>query len=622
MGNKVKKIYKKIRKKIKSFYKYLKYNLEYMKKYIKSKNFRNLCYYVKQHDKKTLLQNYIFYESFHGSLFGGNPYALFLYLYKNKDFQNFKHVIAIEDIKNPIIKPYLKDPKVIIVKSSSKKYIKYLESCKYIINNVSFKPAYVKKEGQIYIYTWHSTLLKSLGSHGNHVWESRTINRNMLNSDYFISPNKYTEKLLLEAYYLDDVYNKPICDLGYPRNDFIFNSDKQKLRTKLGVKGNEKIILYAPTWRGEIIAPKNMVDKFIEYYEEIKKNIDINYKVFLKLHNMVYKYIEEKHKKYLAPFDIDTNQLLAVSDILISDYSGIMFDYLNTNNPIILFTFDREEYEKEQGKFYIKLEDIPSTICNTVEEVVNAINNIDVIQLKLKKKYNEFKNKIAYSENGNSCKNVCDVIFKHKKSNNVYQQKLSKREKILIAPGYLIDEKKLQKFIQEINELNTKKYQITILFHYQYKNIENHLKIKKGIKLIYICGENGYTRKEYVILKRLDKKMFDKSRKLVLNASQRSMKRTINDLNFDYIIDYGMNAMNSFVLANGVQAKAKIICLRNDNLSKNKCVKNILNSYNIIYYEENLKKKIEKSKTIASSKSTKSINLKQIISQELGRGND
>ena len=143
-------------------------------------------------------------------------------------------MILINDKQNPRVKPYLNDDRVIVIKTTDyKNYARYAQTCKYLIVDSSLISYYIKKEGQVYVHSWHSTLLKSLGAHTDLIWETHNLAKSLLDSDFFFSPNRYTSERLFKAYYCDTLYKGKIFELGYPRNDLMYHADKQKYVSRL-----------------------------------------------------------------------------------------------------------------------------------------------------------------------------------------------------------------------------------------------------------------------------------------------------------------------------------------------------------------------------------------------------
>lgn len=159
--------------------------------------------------------------------------------------------------------------------------------------------------------------------------------RNFLGADYLISANKFmTEVMYKRAYKLDGLYEGTTLEIGYPRSDLLINADIKKVKQKLediGIKTDKKIILYAPTWKGNLYNQLEYdVEEFKNTVKKFSENIDQSkYRIYLRVHYFLYKILAEDSelKDILIPFTIDTNELLSVVDILISDYSSIFFDF-------------------------------------------------------------------------------------------------------------------------------------------------------------------------------------------------------------------------------------------------------------------------------------------------------
>ena len=121
--------------------------------------------YAKYYKNLLIEDKVILYDSYFGRGMICNPYALFLELINNKDFQDYTHVWVIEDRygNEPIMEQFQNNKNVFAIARHSDDHLRYLASAKYIITNVSLPFYYCKKEGQVYVNTWHGTPIKSLG---------------------------------------------------------------------------------------------------------------------------------------------------------------------------------------------------------------------------------------------------------------------------------------------------------------------------------------------------------------------------------------------------------------------------------------------------------------------------
>ena len=249
------------------------------------------------------------------------------------------------------------------------------------------------------IMTWHGTVIKDITEDFDATYAYKKWVRYLkLKSypdqyiDYVLTPSKgkYEHEILSKAFRVDS--NK-ILDLGYPRNDILFDYNtefKKKLRIKYGIPDNiKKVILYAPTFRdaGSLRFP--FKDKDLTDLNQILKE---NQSIFLVKGHAYEKKINFDELNYISlvrkPSDIQ--ELIIISDLLISDYSSVTFDFLLTMRPVILFPYDLNIYEKGRGLHYDLRDIAPGPIVYDVENLLEALKNIEEIEVE----YRDVREKI------------------------------------------------------------------------------------------------------------------------------------------------------------------------------------------------------------------------------------
>ena len=171
----------------------IKKGLTLLKKLLTSNLFRVKIFYYFSKKFIKVKDKTILYESYHGNSMTGNPYAMYLYMLNDERFKDYEHLWILNDIS-----AYLGKDRTKFIKRNSLKNAYYLLASKYLVNNTTFYHFSIKSSEQIYINTWHGTPLKTLGkdvksSFGN----ARNVCKNLLQTDYFISPNKYTTETFL-----------------------------------------------------------------------------------------------------------------------------------------------------------------------------------------------------------------------------------------------------------------------------------------------------------------------------------------------------------------------------------------------------------------------------------------
>src|SRR5699024_3309512 len=224
-------------------------------------------------------------------------------------------------------------------------YYKYLSSAGFLFNDTAFPQFFVRKPEQKYLNTWHGTPWKTLG------YDVKTARmdftnaaRNFLQASHLLVPNQYTFDHQVVPYQVSTIYPGELAVTGYPRIDLTFKTmhNAKPLKEELGITDDQKVVLYAPTWRGSI--------KFREFDKEqleqdLEKLSRMNAHVLFRGHHVVEKLLQDIDipNVTIVPNRIDTNELLGVTDILITDYSSIFFDFLVTDCPILHYVYDYEE---------------------------------------------------------------------------------------------------------------------------------------------------------------------------------------------------------------------------------------------------------------------------------------
>jgi CDP-glycerol glycerophosphotransferase (TagB/SpsB family) len=360
----------------------------------------------------------VFFESFLGKNYSGNPKYIYEQMLRMPEFKDFTFVWSYngnnqEEISgNPLI-----------VNRDSEDYYRYLARSKYWVSNIIF-PVHKKREGNVYLQTWHGTPLKKLGfdieiegpetlARENFYIESR-------NWDYLVAANPYSSEIFRRAF----KFENEMVEYGYPANDIFYQDKKalvkttQDVKAKLGIPSSKKVILYAPTWRDDEMVGswehtfelKFDVNKFFEKLNE-------EYVLVLRMHHLVGDslVIEEKHKSFVydcSKYD-DIQELYTIADILITDYSSVFFDYANSLKPILFYAYDFEKYKNNIRGFYLDMEhDLPGPLIKDEYDLLNSIIDIDEIQVQYRENYQTFYNKFCSLENGKASKKVIEEVFK------------------------------------------------------------------------------------------------------------------------------------------------------------------------------------------------------------------
>ena len=371
-------------------------------------------YFYNKYNKKPIKENKIIFESFRGDYYSDSPKYLYEYLYENyRDDYDFVWVINDENVQIP------GNPKT--VKRFSKKYYKEVAQSKYWVINGRQAGRLKKRDEQVIVSTWHGTPLKKLGlDMGNVYTEDPNLKKSYINVaskwDYLISPNNYTTNIYKSAFAYDA---GEILEYGYPRNDILYNANDSQIsefKEKLNLPQDKKVILYAPTWRDDEFYEVGKVKFQLKLeLDKLKEAIGDEYIVLVRTHYFIADNIDLTGCEDFA-FDVsrydDIAELYLASDILITDYSSVFFDFANLKRPILFYTYDLDKYANILRGFYLDVtKDLPGPLLFSTEEVIQNIKSIDLIKEEYAQKYDEFYDKFCSFEDGNASKRIVEKIW-------------------------------------------------------------------------------------------------------------------------------------------------------------------------------------------------------------------
>ena len=216
------------------------------------------------------------------------------------------------------------------------------------------------------------------------------------------------------------MYEGEMLDYGYPRNDLMYAENKDEIATgirqKLGIPLDKKAILYAPTWRDDEYYGKGKYKFTLQLdLDLLKRRLGDEYVILLRTHQYIADALDttglEGFAYNVSKYD-DITELYLISDICITDYSSVFFDYANLRRPILFYTYDIEKYKNQLRGFYIGMNtEVPGPLLYTSEEVISAIENIDQVNEEYKERYDTFYNRFCHLDDGNASKRVVERVF-------------------------------------------------------------------------------------------------------------------------------------------------------------------------------------------------------------------
>lgn len=386
------------------------------------------AYYAERID-----ENLIYFESRNGRDFAGNIFRVIEELstgsygdFKIHVFANPKVKLRIENLKE---RYNLKIDRIITTENEA---AKTLERAKYIFTDSGIRYKYVKRDSQVFVNLWHGTPLKLMGiDYASEIPSLAHIQHPLLSSDYLLYPNEYMADIMLRAYQIDKVYPGRILLEGYPRNSVFFDDERRlDLKSELGFEGME-VFIYMPTYRGTVQKIDDKRDFIADFLSKVDEGLNDKQVLIAKLHPYDESNIDYGNFSHVIPFakDFETYDVLNVCDVLITDYSSVLFDYANSKGKIVLFNYDEDEYLSSRG-VYIPLEDLPFPKVQNVDDLLRVLNS--------PKDYDdtEFLDKFCRYDSIDATKNLCARIFTGEKTCREIGI-VNQNPNVLIYPGNL-----------------------------------------------------------------------------------------------------------------------------------------------------------------------------------------
>ncbi|AEG31692.1 CDP-glycerol glycerophosphotransferase family protein [Thiomicrospira cyclica] len=467
--------------------------------YARDAGFKLASDFTEYYEALELKPDTILFESFNGVSMSCNPYAIFVAMQNDPAYTNWKYIWVVNDT-NPPPKEYKKQKNIVFVKKDSDLYLRYLAKCSYLVNNSTYPPYFIRKEGQKYLNTWHGTPWKTLGKDiKNNFMEHKNTQRNFLHATHILSPNTHTTWVLRERYDIEGLYTGKFAETGYPRIDLTLNMDesrKTSLQEKLGLDPNKKTILYAPTWRGTLGSVELEVEKLINEINALKHpDINLLFRGHYFVESAAY---ENDLGNLVVPQEVNTNELLGIIDVLVTDYSSIAFDFMVTGKPIIYYLEDYEQYKQERG-LYFEADKLPGEVAYDIKELKNRVQ----AQLTTNEKhanYPQAQQDFTPNETGRVSKDVIKWFIEDIAHDKEINHSIKKKN-ILFFAGQFMPNGITTSFLNLVNNIDSKQYNIALVIspnaiEKDQANLEQFERLPKHIKVIGHVGRMNRTIEE------------------------------------------------------------------------------------------------------------------------------
>jgi CDP-glycerol glycerophosphotransferase len=311
-----------------------------------------------------------------------------------------------------------------VVVAQSREHYEVLAQARYVVFNDMLPPWFQSRRGQTCLQTWHGTPLKRIGLDiARPQFTSGPIYSDLLRQDVshwdlLLSANEFSTPVFRRAF----GYDGEIMESGYPRNDSLHAPDREQraaaVRQRLGLPDGKRVVLYAPTWRDDAAVQEG------RYQFDLRLDTGAaadalggDHVLLLRLHTKARRDPLDRAGGFVVDVTRypDITDLYLISDVLITDYSSVMFDFAGTGRPMLFFTYDLESYRDSVRGFYFDFEaEAPGPLLATSADVIEALRDTSGVPGGYREAYQAFAAKYCALEDGHAAGRVADRLFRER----------------------------------------------------------------------------------------------------------------------------------------------------------------------------------------------------------------
>ncbi|MGW8746606.1 bifunctional glycosyltransferase/CDP-glycerol:glycerophosphate glycerophosphotransferase [Streptomyces sp. NPDC055794] len=354
----------------------------------------------------------VLFDAFKGTQYSDSPRALHEELLRRGTDLEQLWVVRDDQVEVP--------PSAIPIRMWSPEWYEALATSRYVVANNHLPDWFQRRDGQIVVQTWHGTPLKKIGHdiESIHFADQRYLERvekEVRNWDMLVSPNSFSTPILQRAF----GFPGEMVESGYPRNDILrlpgTEEREREIRARIGLPEGKRVVMYAPTWRDDqYYAPGKYKLDFRIDLADARARLGDDHVLLVRRHPNVVDPVPGAGDGFV--FDVsdypDMAELSLITDVMITDYSSLMFDYVNTGRPILFFTYDLDHYRDTLRGFYFDFaSSAPGPLLHTSEALVTAVERIDRIEEAYADRYRWFQREFCDLDDGYASARLADRML-------------------------------------------------------------------------------------------------------------------------------------------------------------------------------------------------------------------
>ncbi|MEV6654604.1 CDP-glycerol glycerophosphotransferase family protein [Streptomyces sp. NPDC051219] len=311
-----------------------------------------------------------------------------------------------------------------LVRRWSWRYLWALARAEFWVDNQGFPPALAKRPGTTYVQTWHGSAYKRMGFDELRVRTQNAPQRLRLEQavsrfDHFLVRSEHDERTLARAFRIPP---HSLLRTGYPRNDVLLAAkarDKAEgrfprppLAAALGIEDHRKVVLYAPTFRGTPGRGRRRAGPLPLDIRRFAEHFGDTHVLLVRAH-----YLDAAELPPCPPGSVvdvsahhDVSELLCLADVLITDYSSVMFDYALLDRPIVLFAPDLDAYTAARGGYFDLRAGAPGPVTETEDELLKVVAELKATDLAHQEARRRFAAEYGSYDRGDAARVVADLL--------------------------------------------------------------------------------------------------------------------------------------------------------------------------------------------------------------------
>ncbi|MFD3740957.1 CDP-glycerol glycerophosphotransferase family protein [Streptomyces sp. NPDC058629] len=357
------------------------------------------------------LRQAVLYSSFDGRQFSDSPRAIHRELVSRK--LDIEHLWVVRDQQAAVpegVRP---------IALHSAEWHEALARSRWVVTNTHLPRWFERSEGQCVVQTWHGTPLKRIGRdlagtpHADAAYMASMEQRSAQWS-VLVSPNSFSTPVLRRAF----GYSGEVLESGYPRNDLLYAPDRAKVaaavRERLAIPEGRRVVLYAPTWREDRPRQGGRYDPDLRLGpDQAREALGDDHVLLVRRHYLVGGSVPDTDFVRDVSRHPDVAELLLISDVLVTDYSSIMFDFAQTGRPMLFHTYDLAHYRDTLRGFCFDFEHrAPGPLIPDSAGVVAALRDPEAAVAGHREAYERFREAFCDLDDGSAAAQVVDRMLK------------------------------------------------------------------------------------------------------------------------------------------------------------------------------------------------------------------